>query len=95
MKRRKKTAAPLHHPSVPLVEVPHVRKSKHRKTVSEILSDLKRLDEFSALKIALVAGGIRKAALRSALHRAAKKIHMDLLTTSDEKYLYVFRKPIR
>src|SRR5258705_8541200 len=94
MKRGNKTTAPLHHPSVPLVEVP-ARKSKHRKIVSEIISDLKLLDEFSALKVSLAAAGTKKAALRSALHRAAKKIPVDLVTTSDKKYLYVFRKPIR
>jgi hypothetical protein len=64
--------------------------------VSEILSDLKKLDEYSALKIDLAEAGYKKADLRSALHRAAKKNNnVDLVTTSDEKHLYVFRRRSR
>jgi hypothetical protein len=66
--------------------------SKHRKIVSEILSDLKRLDEFTSIKIDLAQIGRKKADLRAALHRAAKKEKMKLATVSDEGSLYVFRR---
>ncbi len=65
--------------------------------MSEILSDLRKLDEHSAIKIDLSETGEKKADLRSALHRAAKNNKMNLATTSDEKHLFVFRKlpPLR
>lgn len=66
--------------------------SKHRKIVSEILSDLKRLDEFTSVKIDLAQIGRKKADLRAALQRAAKKEQMELGTVSDEGSLYVFRR---
>ena len=87
----KKGGQPLHFPVTPLAELRGGRIGKHSKMVSEILSDLKKLDEYSALKIDLAEAGYKKADLRSALHRATKKNNVDLVTTSDEKHLYVFR----
>ncbi len=69
----KKGGQPLHFPVTPLAELRGGRIGKHSKMVSEILSDLKKLDEYSALKIDLAEAGYKKADLRSALHRAAKK----------------------
>jgi hypothetical protein len=88
----KKSGQSLHFPAVPLAELRSGRIGKHNKMVSDILNDLKKLDEYSALKIDLAAAGYKKADLRSALHRAAKKNHADLVTASDEKHLYVFRR---
>src|SRR4030081_550107 len=80
-----------HFPSVPLAEAVDNRVSRHGKIVSEILSDLEQLDEFSAIKVNLAEAGKKKADLRSALHRAARKNNVHLATTSDVKHLYVFR----
>jgi hypothetical protein len=80
-----------HFSTVPLTAISS-RTGKHGKIVSEILSDLARLDINSALKIDLAQVGQDKAALRSALHRAAKKKDVALFTTSDDKHLYVFRR---
>jgi hypothetical protein len=92
MKGRTKKSAAYHFPAVPLTAVSANRKGKHRKIVSNIFSDLERLDEFSALKINLAEAGVKKADLRSALHRAAKSRRIALLTTSDETHLYVFHQ---
>jgi hypothetical protein len=92
MKNRKQQTASSHFPSVPLAEAVDSHLSKHAKIVSEILSDLEKLDEFSAIKVNLSDSGEKKADLRSALHRAARKNNMTLATTSDEIHLYVFRK---
>jgi hypothetical protein len=74
-------------------ELPDSR-GKHRQIVSQILSDLHKIDEYSSLKIDLVEIGKNKAELRAALHRAAKKQKVELSTTSDGRNLYVFhRKP--
>ncbi len=91
MKTKKKwSGTSLHFPSVPLTQA-NQRAGKHYRLVSDILSDVARLDEFSAIKIDLAECGAQKARLRAAIHRAAKKRKMQVVTTSDEKNLYVFR----
>jgi hypothetical protein len=88
----KRRRPPLtHFPSVPLTEIGG-RTGKHSRIVSDVLSDLEKLDEHSALKIDLAAVGQDKAALRSALHRGARKKNVELLTASDDASLYVFRR---
>jgi hypothetical protein len=91
MKSKKRQIA-SHFPSIPLAEVVDCRTSKHGKIVADILSDLANLDELSAIKVSLSDTGEKKADLRSALHRAAKKSNTTLATTSDEQHLYIFRK---
>jgi hypothetical protein len=91
MQSKRQKTHPLHFPAVPLAEVNN-RSGKHRKIISEILKDLAILDRSSALKIDLAEAGKKKADLRAALHRAAKKKKMELLTSSDDKHLYVFRR---
>ena len=87
----KKTApASLHFPSVPLAQA-NRRAGKHYKIIADILSDLAKLDEYSAIKINLAEAGKKKADLRAALHRAAKQKNIHLATASDERNLYVFR----
>jgi hypothetical protein len=85
----------LHFPAVPLTTATSNRNGKHRRITAEILSDLKQLDEHSALKVNFVEAGVKKADLRSAVHRAAKNKNMNLVTTSDQKNLYVFHRPSR
>jgi len=96
MKSKRKNTAPasLHFPSIPLTRA-NRRSGKHYKIVSDVLSDLVKLDSYSAIKIDLAAVGKKKANLRAALHRAAKQKKVDLATSSDEKHLYVFRSSPR
>jgi hypothetical protein len=84
-------ATALHFPSIRLTKLPDGH-SKHHEIVSEILDDLKKLDEFTSIKIDLAEAGKQKAVLRAALHRAAKKEKLELSTVSDERNLYVFHK---
>jgi hypothetical protein len=93
MKQTKKEKIALHFPAVPLTIATNNRNGKHRRIISEILSDLQQLDEHSALKVNFVEAGVKKADLRSAVHRAAKNRNIDLVTTSDQKNLYVFHRP--
>ena len=89
MQGRNQARERLHFPSVRLLEA---SSGKHGKIVSRALLDLDRLHEDEAIKIDLTEAGIHKAALRAALHRAARKANIKLFTTSDERYLYVFPK---
>jgi len=93
MRSKKSRNAPVHFPAVLLPEIADRRMGKHGKIVAQILSDLAALDDGSALKINLVGNAEKKADLRSALHRAAKKRKLELATLSDETHLYVFRRP--
>lgn len=88
-KDRKRTA-PLYFSPVPLADIVH-GSGKHSKILFEIFSDLQMLDDHSALKIDLAEVGEKKADLRAALHRAAKRKNVLLATASDQQHLYVFR----
>jgi hypothetical protein len=89
MQSKRQGTERLHFPSVRLLEA---SSGKHAKIVSRALLDLDKLREDEAIKIDIAEAGGQKAALRAALHRAARKANIKLLTTSDERYLYVFPK---
>ena len=95
MKGKKNFPARFHFASIPLAAAANRRMGKHYKMVSQILSDLEMLDQYSALKVEFSKAGIKKADLRSAIHRAAQKNKVLVATTSDDKYLYVFRQQTR
>jgi hypothetical protein len=80
-----------HYESLDRVDVPQGRKGKHRKTVSNILDDLSRLNTNQAMKIPLSSlNGEKMQNLRSALSRATREKNIPIITSSDEKYLYVW-----
>jgi len=89
MQSKRQGTERLHFPSIRMIEASC---GKHGKIVSRALLDLDRLREDEAIKIDLAEAGGQKAALRAALHRAARKANIKLFTTSDERYLYVFHK---
>jgi len=73
-------------------DVPQGRKGKHRKAVADILSDLSKLNAKQAVKIPLDSlNGEKMQNLRSALNRVTREKNMLVETSSDEKYLYVWR----
>lgn len=81
-----------HYESVNRVDVPEGRKGKHRKAVSNILADLSKLTAQQAVKVPLSSlDGEKMQNLRSALNRVTRQKNIPLVTSSDEKYLYVWR----
>jgi hypothetical protein len=81
-----------HYESVSRADVPQGRKGKHRKAVSDILSDLLKLKAQQAVKIPLSSlNGDKMQNLRSALNRVTRERNIPVITSSDEKYLYVWR----
>jgi len=81
-----------HYVSVDRSEVPQGRKGKHRKAVSDILADLSKLGTQQAVKIPLSGlNGEKMQNLRSALNRVTREKKIAVVTSSDEKYLYVWR----
>lgn len=81
-----------HYAAVDRADVPQGRKGKHRKAVADILADLANLSDKQAVKIPLSSlNGERMQNLRSALNRVTRERKLPVLTSSDEKYLYVWR----
>jgi hypothetical protein len=73
-------------------DVPQGRKGKHRKAVGDILGDLAKLNAQQAIKIPLSSlNGEKMQNLRSALNRVTREKNIPVETSSDEKYLYVWR----
>jgi len=80
-----------HYESVNRDEVPQGRKGKHRKAVSDILADLSKLKPQQAIKVPLSSlNGDKMQNLRSALNRVTRERNIPVVTSSDEKYMYVW-----
>ena len=73
--------------------VPTGRKSKHYEIVEKILRELGDLRGKRALKIPRATLGAAKIEhIRAALSRASAKGEMELGTSTDDKYFYVWRQ---
>jgi hypothetical protein len=84
-------AAPMRFESMPQADVPKGRDGKHKPIVEELLNDLGQLQEGNALKIPLSALPDSKENIRSALSRATKQREIEIATSSDEDFLYVWK----
>ncbi len=70
--------------------VPNGRNGKHKYVVTQIVDDLKSLENGQALKIPLSELPDTKVNIRSALNRATHKLGKAVATAADEEYLYVW-----
>ena len=90
--RRNGNGNSRHYVSVNRSDVPQGRKGKHRKAVADILADLSTLKAQQAVKIPLSSlNGEKMQNLRSALNRVTREKNIPVETSSDEKFLYVWR----
>ncbi|MGE5114073.1 MAG: hypothetical protein ACM3JB_24705 [Acidobacteriaceae bacterium] len=87
---RKKRSA-LAFPSISQDDLPQGRKGKHHMIVADLLRDIESLDDRRALKVPLEDLPDSKANIRSALNRAAKLRKLDIATSSDDAYLYIWK----
>lgn len=71
-------------------DVPKGRDGKHKLIVTQLLSDLEQLKAGSALKVPLDQLPDTKENIRSALNRATRQLDMEVATSSDAEYLYVW-----
>jgi hypothetical protein len=71
-------------------QLPQGRNGKHKLIVTKILADLEELTAGSAIKVPLADLAESKEKVRSALNRASRKAERKVLTSSDDKYLYVW-----
>jgi hypothetical protein len=77
--------------SIQQVDVPKGRDGKHKKIVTQLLSDIDKLATGAALKIPLSALPDTKENIRSALNRATHFRGLEVATSSDAEYLYVWK----
>jgi hypothetical protein len=72
-------------------DVPKGRDGKHKVVIQQLLSDIDQLEDGNALKIPLSALPDSKENIRSALSRATRQKGIDVATSSDEDFLYVWK----
>ena len=77
--------------SIQQSDVPKGRDGKHKSIVTELLSDIAQLEPETALKVPLSALPDTKENIRSALNRATTQLGLEVATSSDSEYLYVWK----
>jgi hypothetical protein len=77
--------------SVLQVDVPKGRDGKHKQIVELLLNDIRQLQKGTALKIPLSALPDTKENIRAALSRASRQKEIDIATSSDGQFLYVWK----
>lgn len=77
--------------SILQADVPKGRDGKHKSIVTQLLSDLAQLPDGSALRIPLSDLPDSKENIRSALNRATRQRGMEVATSSDTEFLYVWQ----
>ena len=84
-------AEPMNFQSILQLDVPKGRDGKHKRIVARLLSDIDQLVVGTALKIPLSALPDTKENIRSALNRATHAKGLEVATSSDADYLYVWK----
>jgi hypothetical protein len=77
--------------SVLQANVPKGRDGKHKEIITQLLSDIEQLAVGSALKIPLAELPDSKENVRSALSRAARQKKINLATSSNDEFLFVWK----
>jgi hypothetical protein len=81
---------PMKFQSILQHDVPKGRDGKHKLIVTQLLSDLEQLSAGSALRIPLSDLPDSKENIRSALNRATRLRGIEVATSSDSEFLYVW-----
>jgi hypothetical protein len=77
--------------SILQAEVPKGRDGKHKKIITRLLNDIEHLEAGSALKVPLKELPDTKENIRAALNRATRQKELEVATSSDADYLYVWK----
>ncbi len=77
--------------SILQLDVPKGRDGKHKKIVTDLLSDIQQLTAGSALRVPLSALPDSKENIRAALNRATRQKGIEVATSSDEQHLYIWK----
>jgi hypothetical protein len=82
---------PMKFDSIRQADVPKGRDGKHKQIVTQLLSDIEQLTRGTALKVPLEALPDSKENIRAALNRATRNRGLDVATSSDDEFLYVWK----
>ncbi len=85
---------PADYESIPQVDLPSGRKGKHHSMLVRVLENLKRLEDGRAIRIPLADCEGSVADIRAAIFRATNKQRLEIATSSDDEFFYVW-KPTR
>lgn len=77
--------------SVQQADVPKGRDGKHKKIITQLLSDIAHLKPGSALKVPLDQLPDTKENVRAALNRASRQQALSIATSSNEKFLFIWK----
>ncbi|MBB5064605.1 hypothetical protein [Granulicella mallensis] len=91
MENDESVSEPMKFESVLQVNVPKGRDGKHKAIITQLLSDIAQLGEGTALKVPLSELPDTKENIRSALSRAARQGKINLATSSDDDFLYIWK----
>jgi hypothetical protein len=72
-------------------DVPKGRDGKHKQIILRLIHDIEQLSDGTALKVPLAQLPDTKENIRSALSRATRQKGLEIATSSDEKFLYVWK----
>ncbi len=78
-------------PSILKADLPTGRAGKHRDIVHTLLDDLSKLPSGRAMKIPLSDLPDTKENIRSAISRATQKLGIEIVTSSDNDHLYIWK----
>ena len=81
--------------SIQQEDVPKGREGRHKKIISKLLNDIDQLATGSALKVPLTKLPDTKENIRSALNRATRQRGVEVSTSSDEDYLYIWKTEVK
>jgi hypothetical protein len=88
----KRVNPPLNFKTVAVPDVPKGRNGKHKKVVTEIISDLDQVQDGTAIKVPISELAESKERVRSALNRATRKAKRNVATASDGDFLYIWNQ---
>lgn len=77
--------------SILQTDVPKGRDGKHKDIVTRLLQNIRELKPGMALKVPLSDLPDSKENIRSALNRAAHLKELDIATSSNDEFLYVWK----
>ena len=72
-------------------DVPKGRDGKHKQIVMQLLSDIGQLEKGKALRVPLTDLPDTKENIRSALNRATRQRNIEVSTSSDADFLYIWK----
>lgn len=89
--KEKPELSPMNFKSIKQVDVPKGRDGKHKLIVTQLLSDIEQLPAGRALRIPFSDLPDTKENIRSALNRATRQRDLEVSTSSDDEYLYIWK----